>query len=569
MNARIGVYICHCGGNISDYVDVERVREAIEREEGVVVAKTTMFVCSEAAQKEIIEDVKEKGINRLVIASCSSKLHLYTFRGLAERAGLNPYQYVQVNIREQDSWAHTDDPEGATEKAIRLVRSGIRKARKSKPLHPIRLDTVRKVLIIGGGIAGLRAAITLAYMGIYVFLVEKEKSLGGWIGKFSSLYPHDRNGKEIVTELLREAKEKEEITIFTEAELVEKSGTVGDFNVKIRAKDEVIPLNVGAIIVATGFEAYSPSEGEFGYGTDGVVTLPEFKQMVENSNGKLEFAGKKIRTITYIYCVGSRQQEGNTYCSRYCCTSTVHTAILTHKIDPSIRQFHLFRDIRTYGKYELLYEEAGKKGSVFIKYDETEPPVVEKSNGRLRVRVKDILTQREELELETDLVVLVTGMEPRKNNKLVDILKLPIGRDGFFNEIHPKLRPVETLVDGVYIAGAAQAPKNASETTASALAAAAKAAGLVMKGYVELEPQVAIVNEETCEWCGKCLEACPYEAIEKRKHGEKEVAFVFEALCKGCGACVAACPVDAIDIEGYTDLQIKEMIDALLKEAER
>jgi len=302
---------------------------------------------------------------------------------------------------------------------------------------------------------------------------------------------------------------------------------------------------------------------------EGVITLPEFKELLENSTGELVYNGKRVKTITYIYCVGSRQPQGNTYCSRYCCNATVHAAVLTAKLDPSIRQFHLFRDIRTYGKFETIYEEAGKLGSVFIKYDESEPPAVIKENGSLKIRVKDILTQREELELETDLVVLVTGMVPRKNERLVEILKLPIGRDGFFNEIHPKLRPVETVIDGVYIAGAAQGPKNAAEATASALAAAAKSAGLVMKGYVELEPQVAFVNEKICEWCGKCLEACPYEAIEKRKSGGKEVAYVIEALCKGCGACVPVCPVDAIDIEGYTDLQIREMIDALLMEAQQ
>ncbi len=563
---RIGVYICHCGGNISDYVDVEKVRQAIEKEDDVVVAKTTMFACSDAAQQEIIEDIREKKLDGLVIASCSPKLHLFTFRGVARRAGLNPYQYIQVNIREQDSWTHTDDPEGATEKAIKLVRAGIARARKSKPLEPLRVETEKKALVIGGGIAGLRAAITLADMGIYVFLIEKEKELGGWVRKFSSMYPNDRSGKEIIEELIDEAKRRERITIFTEAELLEKSGVLGDFKVKIRAGKDEIPLEVGSIIVATGFDEYRPSDGEFGYGLSGVLTLSQFKALVEASHGKIMLNGKEVKTITYIYCVGSRQPEGNTYCSRYCCNATMHTAILASKVDPSVKQFHLYRDIRTYGKNELLYERASKLGSVFLKYSQEAPPEVEPLNGHLRVKVKDLLTDGEEVVIDTDLVVLVTGMVPRKNEKLVEVLKLPIGRDGFFNEIHPKLRPVETVIDGVYIAGASQGPKNSYETVASSLAAAAKVATLVLKGYAELEPQVATVDVEKCTWCGLCLEACPYNAFERVKYGDKEVAKVIEALCKGCGACVPVCPEDAIDVKGYEDEAIRDAIDEFLME---
>jgi len=566
---RIGVYICHCGGNISDYVDVEKVRQVIEKEEGVVVAKTTIFACSDSAQQEMIDDIKEHKLDGLVVASCSPKLHLFTFRGVAERAGLNPYQYVQANIREQDSWAHTDDKEGATDKAIRLVRAAIAKARHSQPLEPIQLQTTQKALIIGGGIAGLRAAISLADMGINVFLIEKEESLGGWVKDFSIMYPNDRSGREIINTLINEVKKRENIVIFTEAELLSKKGCPGNFDVKIKSKGEEISLTVGVIIVATGFDVYKPKEGEFGYGTEGVITLPEFKKLVEHSEGgEIKYNGKPIESITYIYCVGSRQKEGNTYCSRYCCNATMHTSILTSKIDPSIKQFHLYRDIRTYGKYELLYEDACKLGSIFIRYSEDEPPIVKKENGSLRVRVRDLLTEGEELEIETDLVVLVTGMVPRENSSLTKILKLPIGRDKFFNEIHPKLRPVETGVTGVYIAGACQGPKNSTEATASALAAGSKAAGLVKKGYMELEPEVATVDIDKCVWCGKCAEACPFDAIEKRKLADKEVAYVTEALCKGCGACVPVCEQDAIEVKGYENSVIMGMIEQLIREAQ-
>jgi len=393
---RIGVYICHCGGNISDYVDVEKVREAVSTEEGVVVAKTTMFACSDSGQQEIIDDIKAQNLDGVVVASCSPKLHLYTFRGVAARAGLNPYQYIQVNLREQDSWAHTDDHEGATEKGIRLVLAGIKKAKFSKSLEPIIINTKRSVLIIGAGIAGLRAAIFLADLGMDAFLIEKETEAGGWVRRFKRLYPQERSGEEIIKKLLEEVMKRKNITLFTEAALIERTGYVGDFNVKIKAKGDVISLNVGAIIVASGFDMYKPKEGEYGYGTEGVVTLPEFKQMVEASDGKLTYNGKEVKNIAYIYCVGARQkpnvENANVYCSRYCCNAALHTSILASEVDPSISQFHLYRDIRTYGKYELLYEEAAKKGATFVRFSEDEPPQVEKSDGNLRVRVKDLLS---------------------------------------------------------------------------------------------------------------------------------------------------------------------------------
>jgi heterodisulfide reductase subunit A len=566
---KIGVYICHCGGNISDHVDMEEVRKAVETIEDVFVVKTTLFACSDASQEEMIADIKDRHLDGLVVASCSPRLHLYTFRGVAERAGLNPYEYVQVNVREQDSWAHTDDPRAATDKAIDLVRAGIAKAKLTRPLEPMRLETIKKVLVVGAGVAGLRAAITLADLGLHVFLVEREDEPGGWIRRFGRLYPHDRSGKEIVARLLEKVKARENITLFTRAELAGKSGAVGDFQVKIRARGEDISLNVGAIIVLTGFDVYEPRPDEFGYGAAGVLTLPQFKELVESSaGGGLEYEGRPVRDISYIYCVGSRQDpamEGaNTYCSRYCCNAALHASLLVSEKAPAVHQFHLYRDIRSYGKFELLYEEACRRGSVFVRFDENEPPGIERMDGRWRVTVKDLLTDRQELEIASDLVVLVNGMVPRENADLVKILKVPVGRDRFFNEIHPKLRPVETVIDGLFIGGAAQGPKNLSESAASALAAGAKAASLVMKGYVDLEPIVARVDTDACTWCGKCAPVCPYEAIGRTEIGGREVAQVHRALCKGCGACIPVCPKDALDLEGYTDDQMKAMIDALL-----
>jgi heterodisulfide reductase subunit A len=561
---RLGVYICYCGGNISDYVDCEQVREAVADESNVEVAKTTMFACSDATQQEIIDDIQGLNLDGIVVASCSPTLHLMTFRGVAERAGLNPYQYVQVNLREQCSWAHTDLPALATEKAVSMVRAGIAKARYTEPLDKTRIETVPRVLVVGAGITGLRAALALSDLGLAVYIAEQQEQVGGWVGEFGSMYPHDRQGRELVADLLTEIERRDNITVYTSAELVEKSGNVGDFSTTLDVSGERITLNVGAIIVATGFDVYQPQSGEYGHGAADVITLPEFKQLIDEGEGPLEYRGKPVRSVAYVYCVGARcESNGHEYCSRYCCNAAMHAALVAGRRVPDLLQYHLYRDIRTYGKFEKLYEQARREGSVFIKFTDADPPRVERYNGGSRVTVKDVLTQNRELQLDADLVVLVTAMEPRINPTLSNVLKIPVGLDGFFKEVHPKLRPVETVIDGVFIAGAAQAPRNSAESAASALAAAAKSAALLKRGFVELEPLIATIEPDECTWCDECSVACPYEAIERTPYGDTEVAIINEAICKGCGACAPACPVGAIDLRGSTDRQIKAMIDAM------
>jgi heterodisulfide reductase subunit A len=568
---RLGVYICYCGGNISDYVDVEKVREAVASEPSVVTAKTNMFTCSDAAQQEMITEIDEQKLDGIVIASCSPKLHLSTFRAMAERAGLNPYQYTQVNIREQCSWAHTHNLGAATEKTIRLVRAGIARTALSEPLQKLRVETTPQALVIGAGVAGLRAALALSDVGITVHVIERASQAGGMVGKWGKMFPNNRDGREIIDTLLKKIRQRENISIFTNAELVEKSGSVGNFSVKVSLNGkESLSLTVGTIIVTTGFEPYTPQKGEFGFGLDGVITLPEYKELLSQSGDGLKYKGRDIKTITYIYCVGSREhnkeETPNLYCSRYCCTAAAHAALCTDELNASIHQYHLFRDMRTYGKYETMYDQALNQGSVFLRYDENESPQVTAEDGRLRVKVKDRLTGGEEIEIDPDLVVLVTGTVPGENANLVNLIKLPVGKDGFFNEIHPKLRPVETVIDGVFIAGAAQGPKTLAESVASAMAAVSKSAALLLKGYVDLEPLVAKVDPELCTWCNACLEVCPYEAIQRVSFDGKEIAEVNAILCKGEGACVPVCPHRAIDVEGYTNEQIGSMIDALAKE---
>jgi heterodisulfide reductase subunit A len=570
---RIGVFICHCGGNISDYVDVEKVREEAEKESGVVLAKTTMFACSDAAQQEIADAIQKEGLDGIVVASCSPKLHLYTFRSMAERAGLNPYRYTQVNLREQCSWSHRNDMEAATDKGAALVRAGIARVRLSESLENFRVTTLPAVLVIGAGVAGMRAALALADLGLAVHVVEKAEQPGGWTSELGATFPNNRKGSELIETLRQTMEKRETITLYKGAEVIERSGSVGSFTVKVRlSTGDTLTLQAGAVIVATGFDAYAPADGEFGYGLPGVITLPEFRRLLQETRGPLIINGRRVKTIAYVYCVGSRQEadadhpDAHTYCSRYCCTAAVHTAILVSDLDPAINQYHLYRDMRTYGKNELLYEEVGRRGSVFVRWDPGDSPEVRQENGHLLVRVADLLDAGDHMEIPVDLVVLVTGMVPRQNRELESIFKLPLGKEGFFNEIHPKLRPVETVVNGVFIAGAAQSPKTVAESVASSLAAASKSAALLLKGYVELEPFVATVDTERCTGCNECLAACPYEAIEQTVVAGRQLVQVVPSLCKGGGACVPVCPEGAIDLIGYSDREITSMIDALARE---
>lgn len=639
MKKKLGVYICHCGGNISDYIDVEKVRAAIENEEGVFLAKTTMFACSDATQKEMVQDIETNDLDGLVVASCSPKLHLITFRAVTERAQLNKYNYVHANIREQGSWAHSDDKEGATEKAVQLVKAAVAKVRLSKSLEPIKIPSKKAVVIIGAGIAGMRAAIELAHMGCPVTLIERDHFTGGRVAQWDILFTSDQTGREIVSRLYNEINNSKNITLLTGAEVISNKGSIGNFRLQVKIKpryikdhfdddklkkviavcpvevpdeynfnvtnrkaiyqnpgqypqypvidiknctrcgecekvcdnihfslkEEVIEVEAGSILVATGFDPYIPQDGEFGYNeNDNVITLPQFKRLIDLCHNDLLFNGKAIKSIAYIYCVGSRQSEGeNKYCSRYCCTSAIHTSIQVKKNFKNVKNFHFTRGIRTYGKQELLYYESQKDGDIYLQSYEENPLMVSTENGKICVKINDILTDNREISVEPDLVVLVTGIVPRSDTSISQIFKLPGGRDRFFNEIHPKLRPVETVIDGITIAGTCQGPKNVTESLNSGLSAATKSFSLVNKGELELEPIIAEIDKNKCTWCGECEKACPFDAIRIVKQGDKDVAAINNSVCKGCGMCLPVCPVNAINLISYSDKEIESMIDSL------
>jgi len=647
MKERIGVYICHCGGNISDYVDVEELGSMMKDEDGVVISKHVMFACADSNQKEMINDIRDNHLDAIVVASCSPKLHLHTFRGVAERAGLNPFNYVQVNVREQCSWPHSDQPVDATKKAVGLIRAGIKRVARSKALQNLEIDATKAVVVVGAGVSGMRSAIDLARMGNEVFLIEKDHFVGGKVSQAGKVFMNDKDGKELVAKLYSEIKSLNNITLFTSATLEKLSGSLGNFHAEIKInprfirdkvdgimlnqaisecpvevpdqfnfgltkrkaiyknypgalpdwyvvdaealKDEkafiekytscidiyqateTITLIAGSLLVTTGFDSYQPKDEEYGYKKfEGVVTLPEFKRLIELNPEKLMYHNKRVKKVAFIYCVGNRQAKGeNKYCSRVCCTSTIHTALEIKEKYKDITSFHLFRDIRTYGKQEILYEKSSKQCDIYLKFDEKEPPVVEMKGDKLFVKVKDHLTAKKEMELETDLVVLVTGMVAQSDSSVIaGKLKIPIGNDKFFNEIHPKLKPVETVIRGVFIGGSCQGPKNISESIQSSLAASAKINALIKSGKIMLDPIVAEIDKDACVWCGKCAEVCEYDALKEISSEGKMIASVNKATCTGCGICAPVCPTDAIQLAQYTNSEIEAMIDGFMQKIE-
>ena len=655
---KIGVYTCYCGGNISDVVNCEKVAAELRNMSDVAISRTDMSLCSDSGQAQIEKDIKELGVNRVVIGACAPSLHEQTFRGTVARAGLNPYLYHHMGLREQDSWVSSRDCEGATEKAIRLMAAGLAKARQLSPLDPIRLDAEQHTLVIGGGVAGLRSAWDIARRGIKVTLIEKSPFLGGRMAQLESVFPTGETARVLLHDLIEKVLAHPLITVHTYTELTGVSGYVGDYHVQLRQQSrgvsddipeaamaacpvevpddfnyglttrkaiyraypgcypatpaidwencimcgecikvngqgisleneaETFEIKVGAVVVATGFDLYEPRQGEYGYGElPEVMPLARLIRLLALHGGgdELNWNGRPVRNIAFIHCVGSRQTEGihepqpdgqvNDYCSRVCCTATLHAANELRERFPNVNIFDVYEDIRTYGRgHEDYYTRASANLVRFLRFHEDEMPEVipapQGDSHPVLIRVKDHLTWGEELEVPADLVVLATGFMPRQVDDLVKMLKVSPGTDRFLLEVHPKLRPVETAVPGVVLAGTAQGPMNIQESCAAASAAASKVAVLLGQGLVELEPFVAQVDPERCEGTGACVEVCCYEdaislqTVSLNGH-EVQRAVVTSANCTGCGVCVSACPNRAIDVQGWTLDQYEVMVDAI------
>ena len=644
---RLGVYVCHCGINIAHTVDVEKVAEAAGRLPGVAIAKTYPYMCSDPGQSLVRADIEEHGLTGVVIAACSPRMHEPTFRAAVASVGMNPYRFEMANIREHCSWIH-DDREAATEKATDLVRAAVARALHLEDRTEREIDVEPSALVIGGGIAGIQAALDIADAGFKVHLVEKEPSIGGRMAQLDKTFPTLDCSACILTPKMVDAGRHPNIDLMVYSEVEDITGYVGNFTVKVRKRatsvnrdlcnscgdciekcpvkvpsefdegfgtrkavyrpfpqavpsepvidrshctyflkdgkcgvcakvctlnaidysmeDEVVEFNVGTIIVATGFDEFDPNiKPELGYGVyENVITGLEMERLCSASGpteGNIEVGGKQPSDIVFIKCVGSRDQSiDNPWCSRVCCMFTAKQAHLVREKLPDANITIFYMDVRAFGKgYEEFYDRVRSEN---VNYRRGSVSEIYRRGERLVVRAEDTLLG-EPMEVEADLVVLAAGLTARADtDRVAKILKLSKSSDRFLMEAHPKLRPVDTATDGVFLAGCCQGPKDIPDTVAQAKGAAASAIIPMSRGTVKLEAISAVVDEDLCSGCRICISVCPYGAIA---FDEKDgVSRVNEALCKGCGTCGAACPSGAMSTSHFTSGQMRAQVLALI-----
>ncbi len=649
---RVGVYICHCGVNIKSTVNVEKLTQFASTLPHVTVAKDYIYLCSDPGQELIRNDIKEHNLNRIVVAACSPRMHEPTFRKVLRTSGINPYCVEIANIREHCSWVH-EDAKKATKKAESILAATVAKTSLLEPLEEKEVDVIPQALVIGGGIAGIQAALDIADTGYKVYLVEKEPSIGGHMMQLDKTFPTLDCSACILTPKMSDVGNHPNIELLTYSEITEVKGYVGNFKVTIKKKpryiledkcngcgncvsycpvempdtfnmnlsstkclyipfpqavpacyvinpdycrytlrreckqcepvckdlkaidlkqkEEFLDIEVGTIIVATGFDTFDPKlKPELGYGLyPNVITGLEFERLSSASGpttGTVTIDGKKPKNVVFVHCVGSRDKAlGNEYCSRVCCMYTAKQAHLIKEKLPDAKVTVFYIDVRAFGKgFEEFYDRVKQEGIIYRRGNVAE---VYKKGDNLVVKAEDTL-MGQLVEVEADLVVLAVGLVPStSSSEISNILKLSQSADRFFLEAHPKLRPVDTASDGIFLAGCCQGPKDIPDTVAQASGAAAKASIPLSQGKVKTEVQVAQVEENLCRACGFCVETCPYEAIEliaREQSGKSvEVASVNEVLCKGCGACAAACLSGAIQQKSFTDEQLLSMIASL------
>lgn len=645
MKERVGVFVCHCGRNIAATVDTKRVVEEILKHPEVVHAEEYDYVCSDPGQELIETAIKEKQLTGVVVAACSPSLHETTFRENVKRAGLNIYKCEIANIREQDSWVH-EDIEKATEKAIKLTKSMVEKVIRNEALTPVKVGLYKKALVIGGGIAGIRAALDIADAGFPVILVERKPTIGGHMAQLAETFPTLDCASCILTPLMSAVAHHQNIKVLTLSEIMSVEGYLGNFHVRIKKhpryvepekcnlcnecvdicpvavpsefdeglslrkaiyipfpqavpssylidrdicifcgkcaqpdvcgpgainladQPEIVEKDVGVIVVATGYELYSPENlGE--YGADvypDVITSLQFERLLSPSGptgGVLKRpSDEKIpKKIAFIHCAGSRDERHRPYCSHICCTYSAKHALLFKELVPDAEIYSFYIDIRAVGKnYEdfirRVQEETG------IHYTRGKVSRIYEQNGKVKIFGVDTLLDKR-VELEVDMAVLALAIVPSPDiQDLASKLRIQIDGNNFLQELHPKLHPVESATSGIFLAGVAQSPKDIQDTVAQASACASKALGILTQDKISHIPTVAIVDEDRCSGCSLCISVCPYGAItlvDGKAHLE-------EVLCEGCGACVSACPSGAIDLKNHTDEQVSVMIKALAGE---
>ena len=563
---RIGVFVCHCGKNIASYLDIEKVTEETKKLPNVEHAEHIMFVCSEDSCKKIKEAIEEKKLNRIIVAACSPRTHGGLFQDTLMEAGLNKYLFEMANIRNHCSWVHSDDWDAATEKAIRLVRSSVAKARGLEALSEEEFSIYPATLIIGGGVSGMKAALALAAMGIKSIIIEKEKQLGGRLTSLHSMFPTDVKTEDILDPLIAEVKKNKLITILTNAELDGLDGYIGNYTGKIKQNGKIKEIEFGTIIVATGFKEID-LKGRYEYGkNDHIISQTELETKLKTN--KLT----EPQNVVIINCAGAMDEE-RPYCCRVGCGVSIKNAKLIHQKYPKSKIYILYRDMRVFGKEEEeYYADVLKKHHVtMIRYPGDKKPeiILDKSNpqrGPVSVKVYDDILN-EEMTLPANLVVLTINTEGGAGTeKLKNMLKVPVDSAGFFIETHAKIKPLDFSTSGVYMCGAAHYPKNLVDSIAQAEGAASRAAIPIAQERMKGEGIVSEVNEELCRGCGLCEAACAYSAIEMKpnpKDPSRMLAEVNRALCKGCGSCAAACLSSAIEQKGYKSNQINVMIAAL------
>jgi heterodisulfide reductase subunit A2 len=552
---RVGVFVCHCGINIASVIDVEAVRDYAATLPYVEFVENNLFSCSQDTQEQIKERILEHNLNRVVVASCTPRTHEPTFQETIKEAGLNKYLFQMANIRDQGSWVHMHEPEAATKRAKDQVRMAVATAALQPPLQEFDLPVTKAGLVIGGGVAGMEAALGLAGQGYQVHLVEKKDFLGGHARKLN----HTWVGEEVapyVEELSQKVQANPLIEVHLKSEISNVKGFVGNFTSTISGEGRETEVEHGVAIIAMGAHSFKPTEYLYGQNPRIMLAL-EMDQALRENNPMVTDA----KTAAFIQCVGSREPE-RPYCSRVCCTHSVESALKLKELNPEMDVFILYRDMRTYGLRENLYKEAREKGVIFIRFDlEKKPEVQQLDDGRLKISVLDHILGLP-VTITADILTLASAIIVKDQEDLAKMFKVPLSNDGFFLEAHMKLRPVDFATDGVFVAGLAHYPKPLDEAIAQAKAAAARAAVVLSQDAIRAGGVVAGIDAAACSGCQACVGVCPFGAISYVEN--EDVCEVNQALCKGCGTCAATCPSECITLFGFSHKQLYTQVDEAL-----
>jgi len=552
---RIGVLICHCGINIGKYIEIPQVIDHIKKLPNVVYCEDNLYSCSSDSQVRIKEVIEEYNLNRFIVASCTPRTHESLFQETCQEAGLNKYLFEMANIRDQCSWVHMTEKDLATEKAQDLIEMAVAKARLLRPQKESKLSVTPNALIIGGGVSGMTAALNIAKQGFQVYLVEKEKILGGILNDLYLLYPTQEEASTFVNEIIEKVDKSENIQVFLESKVNDVKGYVGNYDVSvIDSKNKVNDLKVGIIIVATGGQELKPKDSpQYGGKNKNVITQLELEKKLKNNDTSWL---DEINRITIILCTNARQKEGITYCSNICCATAIKNMNILREIKPNLEIVIIYRDFQMAKKEFEEYFYNRRKDAILLRYDfDKQPEITKLSNKpeRYEVNVFDTNLQ-DNIEFETDLIILSPPMIPSDNlEELAKMLKVPLDKNGFFLEAHAKLRPVDFATDGIFLCGCAHWPKHIQESITQANGAAGRASRFLSSDEITASGLVAEIDNELCVGCKVCLKLCPYNAISKSEENE---IVINKLLCKGCGVCGASCPERAININHFTYEQL-------------